>query len=104
MLRDAETTSIAERMRRSPVSSDAAYPPPRRRARFFFFFVVTYMCIFTMPRSCERDENEKEKPREKPRNGRTFTAQPARWVVGAGRGETSRVLRLGMRVCMHSLY
>ena len=38
MLRDAETTSIAERMRRSPLGGDAFSPPPRRRARCFFFF------------------------------------------------------------------
>ncbi len=34
MLRDAETTYIAERMRRSPLGGDAFFPPPRRRARF----------------------------------------------------------------------
>ena len=38
MLRDAETTSIAPRMRRSPLGGDAFSPPPRRRARCFSFF------------------------------------------------------------------
>ncbi len=33
MLRDAETTFIAERMRRSPLGGNAVSP----RARFFFF-------------------------------------------------------------------
>jgi hypothetical protein len=38
MLRDAETTSIAERMNRSPLGGNAGSPPPRRRALFFLFF------------------------------------------------------------------
>ncbi len=44
MLRDAETTSIAERMRRSPRGGDAFSPPPRRRTRFFFL-LTKHICL-----------------------------------------------------------
>ncbi len=40
MLRDAETTSIAERMRLSPVGSDAV---EAAGSLFFLFFFITFL-------------------------------------------------------------